>query len=73
MTMTYTQQTEMIINLDDELGEVYSENLKLKDSKHILSVDNTKLEVLNGILSRTIDNLESKLNKQIRLNKRVYQ
>mgnify|MGYP003637643244 CR=1 FL=1 len=54
MTMTYEQLTEMCNSLDEELDEIYQENLIIHETNELLKEENVELQLTVGTLIKTL-------------------
>lgn len=54
MTMTYEQLTEMCNSLDEELDEIYQENLIIHETNELLKEENKQLQLTVGTLIKTL-------------------
>jgi len=54
MTMTYQQLTEMCNSLDEELDEIYQENLIIHETNELLKKENVELQLTVGTLIKTL-------------------
>ena len=54
MTMTYEQLTEMCNSLDEELDEIYQENLIIHETNELLKEENRELQLTVGTLIKTV-------------------
>lgn len=54
MTMTYEQLTEMCNSLDEELDEIYQENLIIHETNELLKEENRELQLTVGTLIKTL-------------------
>tara|TARA_R110001599_G_scaffold241687_1_gene441376 strand:- start:665 stop:847 length:183 start_codon:yes stop_codon:yes gene_type:complete len=54
MTMTYEQLTEMCNSLDEELDEIYQENLIIHETNELLKEENVELTLTVGTLIKTL-------------------
>jgi hypothetical protein len=54
MTMTYQQLTEMCNSLDEELDEIYQENLIIHETNELLKEENVELQLTVGTLIKTL-------------------
>ncbi len=54
MTMTYEQLTEMCNSLDEELDEIYQENLIIHETNELLKEENVELQLTVGTLIKAL-------------------
>tara|TARA_R110002153_G_scaffold100450_1_gene236390 strand:+ start:146 stop:322 length:177 start_codon:yes stop_codon:yes gene_type:complete len=52
--MTYQQLTEMCNSLDEELDEIYQENLIIHETNELLKEENVELQLTVGTLIKTL-------------------
>lgn len=52
--MTYEQLTEMCNSLDEELDEIYQENLIIHETNELLKEENVELTLTVGTLIKTL-------------------
>ena len=52
--MTYEQLTEMCNSLDEELDEIYQENLIIHETNELLKEENRELQLTVGTLIKTV-------------------
>ena len=52
--MTYQQLTEMCNSLDEELDEIYQENLIIHETNELLKKENVELQLTVGTLIKTL-------------------
>ena len=52
--MTYEQLTEMCNSLDEELDEIYQENLIIHETNELLKEENVELQLTVGTLIKTL-------------------
>ena len=52
--MTYEQLTEMCNSLDEELDEIYQENLIIHETNELLKEENVELQLTVGTLIKAL-------------------
>ncbi len=52
--MTYEQLTEICNSLDEELDEIYQENLIIHETNELLKEENVELQLTVGTLIKTL-------------------